>query len=242
VVEDTIHKVGKDFRKRLIGGLRYLLPESRPPEGWGEDNAVTIDQQPWDGDAKRLNEDRAHFLALVEEWHKGHPRDDQVAHCVNVAECLESALDQDSVSCAERRDMVLAALGHDLYEDSKIPHGVVIKDFGPGVHHLIQTLTEGPEGVPAYVDQVASGPEEARLIKICDGIDNYGGLVEHGLLQKEPAKRVRTVRTHMEPMFTRLETIPFRQYPKAGMWLSKLVAEKREQFWAVVENLLRERG
>ena len=42
-----------------------------------------------------------------------------------------------------------------------------------------------------------------------------------------------------QPMFSRLEAIPFRQYPEAGKWLSRALADRRERFWAVVEELLR---
>jgi len=76
----------------------------------------------------------------------------------------------------KRRDMLLAALGHDLYEDSAIRPADIIADYRAGVDRLIRRLTQSAD-VPAYLEQVASGPEEARLIKLCDGIDNYGGLV-----------------------------------------------------------------
>ena len=58
------------------------------------------------------------------------------------------------------------------------------------------------------------------------------------LVQTNPSKWVRVVRWHMEPMFNRLDAIPFKKYPKAGAWLSKVLADKREQFWIVVEELL----
>jgi hypothetical protein len=185
-----------------------LLPESKPPDGWGEAEEQENDQ-PWVGDEAKLAEDCKRFQALVAHWHAPHRRKDQVEHCVNVMEQLKDALVRESVSCAEQRPMLLAALGHDLYEDSKIPPGKIIEEYGPDVHQLIQTLTEGPEGVHAYVDQVASGPEESRLIKLCDGIDNYGGLVEKGFVKKDPAYWLWMVRRHMEPIFNRLETIPF---------------------------------
>ena len=133
--------------------------------------------------------------------------------------------------------MVLAALGHDLYEDSPIPPADIVADYGPEVDRLIQWLTE-KGGVPAYVEQMASAPEEARPIKLCDGIDNYGGLVENGLVRADLAKWAQVVRHHMEPMFSRLQAIPFRQYPEAGRWLNQELAVRRERFWAVVENLL----
>ena len=58
------------------------------------------------------------------------------------------------------------------------------------------------------------------------------------LLVSDPIKWVRVVRQQMEPMFSRLATVPFRHYPAAGLWLTKMLAEKREQFWAQVEGML----
>lgn len=184
----------------------------------------------------QLGADRERFLALVREWHAGHPRADQVQHCANVANQLERALDLEPAPVAARRDMILAALGHDLYEDSHVPPASVM-EFGEEVHGLIQHLTEGTAGVAAYVERMASAPEEARLIKFCDGIDNYSGLVENKLIESDPAKWVKVVREHMEPMFNRISSIPFHKYAAAGAWLSSLLAERRERFWKEVERL-----
>jgi hypothetical protein len=187
----------------------------------------------------QLNADRVRFLTLVRQWHAGHPRGDQVDHCVNVMHWLERALDLEPAPLAARRDMVPAALGHDLYEDSAILPADIITGFGRRVDCLILGLTEG-ESVASYVERVAVGPEEVRLIKLCDGIDNYGGLVETGLLRMDPAKWVDIVRRQMEPMFTRLASLPFRKYPSAGELLSEELAKRREQFWEAVAELLRE--
>jgi hypothetical protein len=186
----------------------------------------------------QISTDREQFLALVRQWHAGHAREDQVEHCVNVADLLVRALDLEPAPVAARHDMVLAALGHDLYEDSDIERADVARDFGNQVDKLIQALTEEKDGVGPYVERVAAGPEEARLIKLCDGADNYGGLVEKKLVYENPAKWVNKVRKHMEPMFSRLGSIPFRKYPAAGAWLSGLLAKKREGFWMVVEELV----
>jgi hypothetical protein len=178
--------------------------------------------------------DRERFVALIQHWHADHERPDQVQHCLNVAHLLEQALALgDLVSTESRRVMVLAALGHDLYEDSAIPHSDIVAGFGAQVDAMIQELTEDTKngGVAEYVERVAIGSEEARLIKFCDGIDNYGGLIDNGLVQREPARWIKIVRDHMEPMFTRLVLVPFAKYPRGGAWLSGLLQEKRERFW-----------
>jgi hypothetical protein len=185
----------------------------------------------------QLDADREQFLDLIRHWHKGHPRSDQVPHCVNVARWLERALDMEPQPVAGRREMILAALGHDLYEDSAIRPADVAAKYGREVDRLIEGVTERA-GVTEFVGRVASGPEGARLIKLCDGIDNYGGLVENGLLRADPAKWVEIVRRQMEPMFSRIESVPFHEYPVAGKWLCQELLKRRGEFWAVVSALL----
>lgn len=181
------------------------------------------------------NADRERFLALIRRWHAGHPRADQVQHCINVGQWLERALDlEPAMAAAERRDLILAALGHDLYEDSAIRPRDLAAEFGAHVDRLIRGMTEEEDGVAAYVERVESGPEEVRLIKLCDGIDNYGGLVENGLVQEDPQRWLAVAREQMEPMFGRLANIPFRHYLAAGAFLAEEVARRRERFWAVV--------
>ena len=69
-------------------------------------------------------------------------------------------------------------------------------------------------------------------------IDNYGGLVEKGLARAAPAKWLEVVRRQMEPMFSRIEGILFKEYPVAGGWLTQELTKKREEFWAVIRELL----
>jgi len=145
-------------------------------------------------------------------------------------ESQQSAKWDEPQPVAARREMTLAALGHDLYEDSDILPADVEAKYGKAVNRLIEGVTERA-GVAEFVARVASAPEEARLVKLCDGIDNYGGLVENGLLRADPAKWVEIVRRQMEPMFSGIEAVPFRQYPVAGKWLSQELAKKREAFW-----------
>ena len=137
---------------------------------------------------------------------------------------------------AARRDILLAALGHDLYEDTEIPRQDIVDGFGSEVDALIRWLTEGAS-VPEYVEQVAKSPEEARLIEYGDLADNYGGLVANGLLNADPAKWVEKVRHKMEPMFERLFGVPFQKYPRAGAWLAEQARMRRESFWAETRKI-----
>lgn len=170
------------------------------------------------------------FLTLIRFWHDGHPRADQVKHCANVMRLLEQALDMEPISPATRRAMLLAALGHDLYEDSDIEPSQVSTEYGSDVERLIEAMTERC-GMDEYIERMASGPEEARLIKLADLIDNYSNLVDGGLLQSDPRHWIEIVRRQMEPMFDRTTPLPFRQFPIAGGLLRERLDKERARFW-----------
>ncbi|HEY1189024.1 MAG TPA: hypothetical protein VGE74_15325 [Gemmata sp.] len=178
------------------------------------------------------------FLNLVRHWHTGHPRTDQVQHCQRVWDWLRQALDREPAPVPARRELLLAALGHDLYEDSAIPRAQVATEYGADVDRLIEAVTER-DGVAEFVERVAGGSEGARLVKLADGIDNYDSLVRTGLLRADPAKWADVVRKQMEPMFSRIGGMPFHQYPTAGRWLAEQLDRHRERFWAELTSTLR---
>lgn len=129
--------------------------------------------------------------------------------------------------------MILAALGHDLCEDSAIRQLDVVAELGAGVDRRIRGMTEDEDGVAAYVERVATGPEDTRPITLCVGIDKYGGLVANGLVQEHPLRWITVVRRQMEPTFSSAAGIPLRQYLAAGRFLSEKAAQKREHYWAL---------
>jgi hypothetical protein len=137
--------------------------------------------------------------------------------------------------------MILAALGHDLYEDEKRkirPPDMLKRKYGSAVHQLIQLVTEdGDKPLSAYVEQVATGPEEAILIKLCDGISNYRGLVRKRKLQEKPQYWIDIVQKKMEPMFSRLDGFEFKTYRAAGPSLAQQLQTRREQFWFCAAQL-----
>ena len=70
---------------------------------------------------------------------------DQVGQSEEAIAQFKQALKLEPPALAPRRDMILAALGHDLYEDSQIPQAEILK-FGVEVDQLILLLTEGADG------------------------------------------------------------------------------------------------
>lgn len=174
------------------------------------------------------------------ELHAGHPRADQFEHCQQVAELLEEALKLEGIHWPDNYEMILAALGHDLYEDVRPKPVNRVSEFGTRVDALISALTEDKKhGVSEFVERVATGPEEAILIKLCDGISNYGGLVAKDKLRDHPGGTLRKiVEEKMEPMFSRLEDREFSRYPNAGNLLAKDLETKRRQFWTYAKRVL----
>ena len=118
---------------------------------------------------------------LIREAHAGQTRlNGRVPywpHCENVAEILEEAFGKtgelaDDPACLE--DLVLAALGHDLYEDTDVDRRDIRRSFSRRVDRWIEGMTNphGDEDRAAYVAQIREAPEEVKLIKIADLIEN----------------------------------------------------------------------
>lgn len=74
---------------------------------------------------------------LAKEAHEGQKRrdgSDYITHCVSAADiCLQMGLDEDSV---------IAALLHDVIEDTKVTYADISKQFGPVVADLVDGVTK----------------------------------------------------------------------------------------------------
>jgi len=98
-------------------------------------------------------------------------------HCVSVEEILQGALElgrEIRTSGAVWQDLRLAALGHDLYEDTAVRPADIRKRFGPRVDAWIRGMTNegGDRDRAAYVRRMRSAPEEVVLIKLADLTEN----------------------------------------------------------------------
>jgi (p)ppGpp synthase/HD superfamily hydrolase len=73
-----------------------------------------------------------------------------------------------------RHDLYLAALGHDLYEDTAVTREHVCDRFGERVDRLIEGMTnrKGDHDRAGYLAQLRDARDEVRLIKRADLIDN----------------------------------------------------------------------
>lgn len=99
-------------------------------------------------------------------------------HCDRVARLLEFLLEVAAEGEGRRgQAVVLAALGHDLYEDTGVSRAEISGRFGSDVDALIEEVTNraGDANVELYAAKLPAMSEGARLIKLADLYDNYTG-------------------------------------------------------------------
>src|SRR5690349_13122970 len=120
------------------------------------------------------------MVSLVKQFHASQTRSNpQVPywhHCVSVTEILSDALSEtNEISDPPLlQDLLIASLGHDLYEDTKARREDISKRFSARSDELIWHLTNehGDHDRSAYVGKISAAPEEAKLIKLADLTEN----------------------------------------------------------------------
>lgn len=117
---------------------------------------------------------------LVKEYHKTQYRNKNkvpyIEHLIGVKSILSSAL-KITGECTDETlfsDMLDAALGHDLIEDTSVTKDEIIKISNDRVLHLIEELSNPVDDAHTdeYMEQLSSASEEARIIKYCDLLEN----------------------------------------------------------------------
>jgi len=129
-------------------------------------------------------------------------------------------------------DLLIAALLHDALEDSDIlTPEVLAYNFGDNVSYLVETLTkevrveDGPlrEKIDReYVARLRDGPLIARVIKLCDRLDNMRCLEFN--LKRNPYKYVKETTDHYMPMAEESDDLHMR-------YLLKQLREERNKFF-----------
>lgn len=167
------------------------------------------------------------MIALVRQYHSHQTR---VAgrvpywpHCLNVAELTTEALSTHASHEVEGSLLFavrLAALGHDLYEDTTVTRDEIRGHFGGQVDDLIWWLTneEGDTNRTAYVAKMARAPEAARLIKLADIIDNTL-TVAYGLEDLGGDWARTFFRPIIAEMLPVVATAQYAEFPAAASWL-----------------------
>lgn len=117
---------------------------------------------------------------LVKEYHKTQYRNKDkvpyIEHLVGVKSILSSVL-KITGECTDEallKDMLDAALGHDLIEDTSVSRDEIIEVGNERVLHLIKELSNPVDDAHTdeYMRQLTEASEEARIIKYCDLLEN----------------------------------------------------------------------
>lgn len=174
------------------------------------------------------------MLAVVKTYHAGQTREGGVKpywpHCERVGLLLRRALETSGEGSEEEQEnLVLAGLGHDLYEDTKILPQEIRENFGEKVDGLIAEDTNrfGDGQVALYAEKLKSVSELALLIKFADLCDNYGtggsAVSENGY---EWTKDF--LWPILETQWEVVKDLSFVQFPKTADFLKQAVAVNRE--------------
>ncbi len=122
-------------------------------------------------------------LSFIKKQHAGQFRDNGLPawhHLLRVSRILSHTLEETKEGTPEERNnLPLAALGHDIFEDTKATEAEIQTIFGNRGLVLIQGMTNwwGDGEKPKYIKQICASEEAVRLIKLADLCDNYTSVV-----------------------------------------------------------------
>jgi hypothetical protein len=186
----------------------------------------------WEGKKKDL-------ATLIQQKHTGMRSGGRPdwQHCIDVTCDLEAALSLDrDVPDAEKETILLAALGHDLYEDTDVDHEEIQQKFGADTDRKIAALTNptGDTSVTAYLAQIDAADEGVKIIKLGDMLDNYRSVLQD--TKQPPAKRqlpkewfLQFFLPIIEPMFEQMQQETFTQFSKASRFLLLQIQSYRSE-------------
>lgn len=177
------------------------------------------------------------MLQLVKKMHKKQYRNNGKVpywfHCLSVAEIVLAGLEQSKEinDNATITNIMCAALGHDLLEDTKIDRLELEKNFGDTIVGYIDELTndEGDAYHIAYMRKIKNGSEEAGLIKYGDLIDNTIGVAYglHDVGVNWAKKFFKPIKDHTKKT---LLSKQFNTYPKTAELLKQYFLFCEERF------------
>jgi (p)ppGpp synthase/HD superfamily hydrolase len=117
-------------------------------------------------------------IALARKWY-GDKRNISgvpvILHVQDAAESLKrNYKDLVEIDSEHFRTLYLAALGHDLFEDTEVEKSEVEKYWGKEVVNLITLLTNmrGDKDFTEYIEILSKSKEDVRLVKLVDIISN----------------------------------------------------------------------
>jgi hypothetical protein len=182
----------------------------------------------WQHHARRSRR-RERIREITRQAHEGQTRNagrlpywvhtDAVADICHRAAERTGELDTDVAD-----DLVIAAHGHDLYEDTSVAPESIRTEFGPRVDDWIAAMTNriGDHDRADYMRQLVAADDEVRLIKCADLIDNTLSVAYgiHDLGLYWTRKFFEPIARETREM---LLTTPFTRLPRTGEYLVGLV-------------------
>jgi (p)ppGpp synthase/HD superfamily hydrolase len=126
-----------------------------------------------------FQERKSAALDLIQRVHAGQTRSGGKVpawhHMARVSRVLESVLERTGEGLVEERQIIiLAGLGHDAIEDTKVTDSELVSCFGRRGLEIIKGMTnrKGDADHSEYVRQVVGAEEAVRLVKFADLFDN----------------------------------------------------------------------
>lgn len=166
---------------------------------------------------------------MAENVHQFQLRNDGTPYFWHPTRVTRILLDELGI---KEPDVLVAALLHDTLEDSDILNPEVLEyNFGPYVSFMVETLTkeirveDGPlrEQIDKeYVERLKQSPEDCRIIKLADRLDNFRCLEFN--LKRNPYKYVKETSEHYMPMAEGSQNMHM-------MYLLKELKKERNKFF-----------
>ena len=167
-------------------------------------------------------------LAFVKEKHAGKVRagnDPTWHHLYRVARTLEMTLREYDEGDARTRDLLpVAALGHDVLEDTDATEHEVRSVFGDEGYEIIWGMTNewGDDHVGPYIEKVVTAAEPVRLVKLSDLYDNISNVLFCFPILGEEWTRSYFLPI-VTPMRERITQTDFSKFPKTAAELKRAV-------------------
>ena len=183
------------------------------------------------------------MLHLIKYAHSGQYRNAGKVpywqHCANVAEILKSTLTITGEEPADGlfTDMMLAALGHDLLEDTNVTEDELRKQFGDRPTNLIVSLTnyQGDSDTEIYLNKISGILDEAKLIKYCDLLDNTLS-VAYGLHDLGDKWANSFFIPIVQSTYETLSLADIYKYPKSTIYLRSTFSTALDVLYLNLEN------
>ncbi|MBQ7040623.1 hypothetical protein IJN73_00960 [Candidatus Saccharibacteria bacterium] len=181
---------------------------------------------------------------LIQKYHSDQTRNGgklpYIVHLFGVANILTSviAISGGNIDDQTKEDLYLAALGHDLLEDTTVSEQEIISASNEQVLSIIQFLTnpEDDEHTKPYMEKLASAPEEARLVKYADLIDNTFS-VAYGLSDLDSAWVLNVFLPIVKNTTNTLNNTDFTKYPQISTLLQALLYTATNRLYSELKIL-----